>query len=573
MEAPVEPLPTVAVDGPSPRRAGWLTPVRCRVLFVAVLLLNMLNGWWFLTHHCPIDLLGDEAQYWTWSRHLAAGYYSKGPLVAWIIRGSCSLLGNTMPAVRAPALLLAVGTSCCTYWLTRKLFGSDRLALGAFLLGGIVPMFAAGGTLMTIDPPLFFCWALSTCFVAKAIFDRSRWAWPAAGVAAGFGVLAKYAMLLWPPLVLIYLALDPSARRWLRTPGPWVMTAVALAFLAPPMVWNAQHDWVTFHHVATQVGGERSEAHPSTGPIVARLFAGVGHAIANVLGMAGIQAAAINPVLCVFVVAAVVYALGRRSVDDPHRAALRFLLAIGGGFWLTCLLDALLAKVEPNWPAPAYFTLLILTAYFIATVYRDNWKPWRGWFYGAVAFGLVASTLLHDTTRLYPFIAWVDRTFPRSPGKDGQPRAWLTPKIDIGHKMRGVADPFATTVDAELRQLRPGAFVLCEDYMDASQLSFYLPGQPATYFAGSYWTDPAVRRRWTQFDVWPDRQLDQAKLIGHDAVYIGWPNYAPLRQSFDRVIRLPDIVVRIDGLEVRRWTVTRCEGFHGMERPLGPGPR
>src|SRR5262245_31657226 len=38
---------------------------------------------------CPLELAPDEAHYWDWSRHLDWSYYSKGPLVAWLIRGSC----------------------------------------------------------------------------------------------------------------------------------------------------------------------------------------------------------------------------------------------------------------------------------------------------------------------------------------------------------------------------------------------------------------------------------------------------------------------------------------------------
>ena len=32
------------------------------------------------------NLYGDEAQYWIWSKNLAFGYYSKPPLLAWVIR-------------------------------------------------------------------------------------------------------------------------------------------------------------------------------------------------------------------------------------------------------------------------------------------------------------------------------------------------------------------------------------------------------------------------------------------------------------------------------------------------------
>jgi 4-amino-4-deoxy-L-arabinose transferase-like glycosyltransferase len=32
-----------------------------------------------------VDLFTDEAQYWSWSRELSWGYFSKPPLIAWII--------------------------------------------------------------------------------------------------------------------------------------------------------------------------------------------------------------------------------------------------------------------------------------------------------------------------------------------------------------------------------------------------------------------------------------------------------------------------------------------------------
>ena len=31
------------------------------------------------------DLFGDEAQYWLWSQTIDLGYYSKPPLVAWVV--------------------------------------------------------------------------------------------------------------------------------------------------------------------------------------------------------------------------------------------------------------------------------------------------------------------------------------------------------------------------------------------------------------------------------------------------------------------------------------------------------
>ena len=40
----------------------------------------------FLLVGCDWDFSGDEAEYWAWSRHLDWSYYSRGPLIAWLIR-------------------------------------------------------------------------------------------------------------------------------------------------------------------------------------------------------------------------------------------------------------------------------------------------------------------------------------------------------------------------------------------------------------------------------------------------------------------------------------------------------
>ena len=340
-----------------------LTPFNCRVVFVLLMILNFINSWHYLTVNCPIDLSGDEAQYWDWSRHLDINYYSKGPMIAYIIHVGCAALGDTMPAVRLPALILAVGTSICTYWLTRKLFLSDRLALGAVLLGTLVPIYAAGTMFMTIDPPLFFLWALATCLVVIAIFDDRKWAWVAAGLVAGLGVLTKYAMLLWPPFVLLFLLIDSSGRPKLKSAWPWIMCAITFLFLTPVIVWNAQHDWVSLHHVASQTGADSSGT----------LSRG------NLLEFVGAQFGALNPGLAILLVCAAIYAIRKTSASDPHRRGMQFLLCIGGSMFAICLIDSLRAKVQANWPAPAYFTLMILITYFISV----QWKHTRSFFCGA----------------------------------------------------------------------------------------------------------------------------------------------------------------------------------------------
>ena len=46
----------------------------------------------FYTQH---NLFGDEAQYWLWSTNLDLGYFSKPPLLSWVVFLVCSFFGNS----------------------------------------------------------------------------------------------------------------------------------------------------------------------------------------------------------------------------------------------------------------------------------------------------------------------------------------------------------------------------------------------------------------------------------------------------------------------------------------------
>lgn len=163
---------------------------------------------WYITH-CPFDLSSDEAQYWEWSRRLDLSYYSKGPLVAYIIAASTHLFGNTVFGVRFPAVVLSALTSLVLFALATEmaescdppLAGRARVAgWSAALFVQVIPLFAVFGFAMTTDPPLILCWS-----VALWLFWRMARAWNATGrvsleaaaalgAAIGLGLLAKYTM-------------------------------------------------------------------------------------------------------------------------------------------------------------------------------------------------------------------------------------------------------------------------------------------------------------------------------------------------------------------------------------------
>src|SRR5215218_3143086 len=103
------------------------------LLILGWVVLNLAYLGWL----CPLDLSPDEAHYWHWSRHLDWSYYSKGPLVAWLIRGSCELFGSWSEqhtgsltfAVRLPAVACGALLLTSLYVLSMQVFGRPRLAI------------------------------------------------------------------------------------------------------------------------------------------------------------------------------------------------------------------------------------------------------------------------------------------------------------------------------------------------------------------------------------------------------------------------------------------------------------
>ena len=65
----------------------------------------------------------DEAYYWTWSKHLAGGYYDHPPMVAFVIRLGTMIAGDTEFGVRLVSILLALPMSWAVYRAAAILFG------------------------------------------------------------------------------------------------------------------------------------------------------------------------------------------------------------------------------------------------------------------------------------------------------------------------------------------------------------------------------------------------------------------------------------------------------------------
>src|SRR5215475_15006887 len=126
------------------------------VLLLAGLMVIRLIGLKFSV----VDLFFDEAQYWAWSREPALGYFTKPPLLAWIIAAAEPLCGSSEACVRAPAPILYFGTCLLVFAIARHVY-DDRVAFFAALSTALSPGLAFSARIISTDVPLLFCWALA----------------------------------------------------------------------------------------------------------------------------------------------------------------------------------------------------------------------------------------------------------------------------------------------------------------------------------------------------------------------------------------------------------------------------
>ncbi len=231
-------------------KARSAKPFLCLSVAIGVLTLVRLIG----LKISAVDLSPDEARYWAWAQMPALGYFSKPPLIAWIIAGVGRICGSSEMCLRAPAPLFYAATALICYFIARHLY-DERAAFWT----GLCIAFATGvvysARIISTDVPLLFFWALAMLAYVK-IIDRATWPWSfVLGVAVGLGLLAKYAMVYFLLGVAGATFLHPGARRVWRHQAIWIAAVVALSLVTPNLIWNATHDFITFRQTQNNIVG------------------------------------------------------------------------------------------------------------------------------------------------------------------------------------------------------------------------------------------------------------------------------------------------------------------------------
>lgn len=324
-------------------------------------------------------LSADEAYYWVWSRALAPGYLDHPPMVALWIAAGTALAGDGALGVRLLAPLSAALGSLLLAHAARDLLPGDEPArrqagvIAATLMNATL-LFGIGSVTMTPDTPLLFFWTAMLWSLGRLqATGRTAW-WLVAGAAAGLAGTSKYSAALMLPGILLWVAAIPAHRAWLRSWQLWAGAALALAILAPMLLWNAQHDWVSLIKQASR-GGQTSLWR--TVQFEAELIGGQ-------LGLA-------TPIIAVLAAIGVATSLKRGRRDQPGWVLLAGLSALPA---IVFVLHALGERVQANWPGILYPAACIAAAGLGAR--------WQRWVRPGVALGFALTAITWTQAALAP---------------------------------------------------------------------------------------------------------------------------------------------------------------------------
>src|SRR5437867_5020333 len=403
-------------------------------------------------------------------------------MIAFVLRGSIALAGDTPLGIRMGPVLLALGTPLLLWDLGRQMFGTavGRIAALWFQL---IPALALGAIFAAPDAPLGFFWILTLWSFWRALTSGSVIAWLITGLALGLALMSKLTAVFLALALPGFLFTSPTHRRWLRRWEPYGAALVSVLVVLPAVLWNANHSWVMIR--------KSSAPAPWT-----QLGSGGPHILAYTAG----QLVYYGPVAVVLLLLTLA-----SSTRWARQGDARFALSAWASIPLIGInwLASLQGIPKPHWPGPGYLVALLpAAALWMPVRARRTWRVLAG---TAMAVNLLIVGAIH----VLPFRP--------PPSFAGQLYGW---------------DQVASKLDTLMSQAPPGRdkFILSVSYQTAAQIDYHTRGRFIVTTAGV--NDAFAVRR------------NVGALVGRDAVFMndvaGVPGL-PLARVFERGERLPDV--------------------------------
>jgi hypothetical protein len=431
-------------------------------LLLTLLLLKALFVIAFLSSE-TLGLGPDEAQYWTWSRLLDWGYYSKPPGIAWQIASATSIFGQTELGVRFFSVVFSFLQAIVVYFIALRSSLKTETAFWCALAMGFSPIGVLGSLFAITDGGFLLFWSLACLELVSALQINKNPSPIKTGLLIACGALFK-----WPiySFWIIYIICAYSLFSERNRSKFFIGVLISLLGLLPSLFWNMKHDWATFRHVgATLQGGSASSI-----------------ASGNPLEFLGSQIALLSPILFILTALATLQFFNQYRSINPAVKTMGSTFFIGFFFFFGL---SFIQKIQGNWSLAIYPPAIILIGWF--TEKNLVWLK-RGVYLSIALLTLVAVTLSFS---LLPY--------KMNPFKHNLGWSHLNSSLYLAGYNEN------------------SDFLFSDKYQTVSQISFYNSNQKRAYFMNLN----GIRNN--QFSYWPGLPEEQLGKTG----YFIWIENAP----------------------------------------------
>jgi hypothetical protein len=198
-----------------------------------------------------LPLAAHEAHYASYGLHLDYGYVDHPPLVGWLQALSAHWLGGGDLALRLAPIVLTAMSLYMLAALTRELYPDDSPWLPTFVLLLLqVGLVMHLGLTMAPEIP-FLTLSIGAMWLTARIVRQNAWIdWIGLGCVLGLAGMAKFSAIMVAVSVPLALIATGNARRLFQIRF-YTAACLALLIVSPALIWNYQHDWISFVHQAS----------------------------------------------------------------------------------------------------------------------------------------------------------------------------------------------------------------------------------------------------------------------------------------------------------------------------------
>ena len=302
-------------------------------LLIFILLIFKLTAIYFT----DFSLYGDEAQYWLWSQAPDLGYYSKPPLLAWVLSLYSFLFGNSFFSLKTFPIIIYFLISFAVYRVCLNLSFSKNNSILCAISFLLIPAASLSSFLISTDLLLLLFWTLTMSKLLELRIKQSVLNFFLLGFFLGLTFLAKYAAVYFFISLILLVLVDKQTLGIFKNNSikSLVFLITFIFVLFPNIYWNLNNNWITFSHTSDNANLQNLNLN-----------------FYEPLNFIGVQILMVGPILFL----SFIFLFKYFYLDFQNK----FLLIFSIPIIFIVLVESFLVRANANWAAPALISVFIL---------------------------------------------------------------------------------------------------------------------------------------------------------------------------------------------------------------------